>query len=77
MDLNFWTNEDVYFLMLLDLDLKMKQKFSLVINWRRVTSPLTFFFNFLLCHVDFDFLPILLTYDIAGFSSKTQQKADC
>ena len=36
-----------------------------------------FFFNFLLCHVDFDFLPILLTYDIARFSSKTQQKADC
>ena len=32
MDLIFWTNEDVYFLMLLDLDLKIKQKFSLVIN---------------------------------------------
>ena len=81
-------SEMVPFLMM-DLEMKMSTfwcfltltkkwniKFSLVINWRRRVIFL-FFQLPVLCHVDFDFLPILLTYDIARFSSKTQQKADC
>ena len=60
----------------LTLTKKWNIKFSLVINWRRRVIFL-FFQLPVLCHVDFDFLPILLTYDIARFSSKTQQKADC
>ena len=77
MDLNFWTNEDVYFFDASWPWLKNETKVFFSDKLKKGHFSSDFFFNFLLCHVDFDFLPILLTYDIARFSSKTQQKADC